>query len=92
MMSKTVYMVVVHMPHKSIICPFSNRSDAYQYFCQLLLEVSQKYGLKDFNGASLEHCRRFGYYEIRHGYFIQLHEAVMDDCEKISWLDVSNWH
>ena len=70
-----LYMVVVHMPHKDIICPFNSRLDAYQYFCKLLLEAAEKYGLKDFNGASLDHCRRFGYYKIRHGYFLQMYEA-----------------
>lgn len=75
------------MPHKSIICPFSNRADAYQYFCKLLLEAAKKYGSHDMNGASLEHCRKFGRYEIKHGYFLQFYEAELDEEETILWLD-----
>lgn len=80
-------MVVVHMPHKSTICPFSNRSNAYQYFCKLLLEVAKKYGDHDMNGASLEHCRQFGRYDIKHGYFLQLYETNLNEEETILWLD-----
>lgn len=87
MLFKRMYIVVVHMPHKSIVCPFSNRAGAYQYFCKLLLEASKKYGSHDMNGASLEHCRKFGRYEIKHGYFLQFYEAELDEEETILWLD-----
>lgn len=90
-MANKIFMVIVHMPHKSIVCPFIKQSDAYQYFCKLLLEVASKYGDTDYNGASLEHCRRFGFYEIIHGYFLQMYEADIDSPESIRWLDISGW-
>lgn len=79
------------MPHKTIVMPFSNHSNAYQYFCTLLNEASQLYGLTDMNGASLDHCKMFGRYEIKHGFFIQLYEADLDYPEKINWPDITRW-
>lgn len=86
-----LFMVVVHMPHKNIVCPFQKRTDAYQYFCKLLKEASQRYGHRDINGASIEHCLRFGFFEIKHGFFIQLYEADINSEEKIEWPDITAW-
>ena len=85
-MDKELFLVIVHMPHKSIVNAFSHRLAAYEYFCKTLNSAAEKYGDHDFNGASLEHCRCFGFYQVKPGYFIQLYETVLDREEEIAWL------
>lgn len=79
------------MPHKSIVMPFVSRSAARQEFSKLLTEASKHYGYTDMNGASLDYCKIFGRYEIKHGFFIQLYETQLDQAETINWPDISNW-
>jgi hypothetical protein len=81
-----LFLVVVHEPHQSIVCPFSSEQRARQYFKKILLECSKKYGVKDVHDADLEHCYLFGRYEIFNGYFIQLYEAELDREDDVKWL------
>lgn len=90
-MSDRVYMVVVHMPHRSIICPFEDIVEAQKYFNKLVIEAAIKYGSIDANGATAQYCKQFGYFEIKKGYFVQLYEAEFNTREEIKWLDISNW-
>lgn len=71
--------------------PFLSRSAALQEFRKLLTEASERYGYTDMNGASLDHCKIFGHYEVKHGFFIQLYETQLDQTETINWPDISNW-
>lgn len=85
-MDKNLFLVIVHMPHKSVVTVFSHRLAAYEHFCKVLNSAAKKFGDHDFNGASLDHCRQFGYYKINHGYFVQLYETTLDQEEEISWI------
>ena len=85
-MRKILFLVIVHMPHKSIVCPFVEKDHAVSYFNKLLEEAAAKYGLRDYNGGSLELCKKFFYYQVKPGYFLQMYEAALGEEEKISWI------
>lgn len=81
-----MFIVLVHKPHESVVCPFSTKEKAREYFKKILKECTDRYGVKDVHNASSEHCYAFGRYEIFNGYFIQLYEAELDKGEDIKWL------
>ena len=81
----TQFLVIVHMPHKDIVCPFSTKRKALSYFEQLLEQCKMIYGATDMNGATIDHCYEFGIYNIGFGYFVQLYEADLDEKETIPW-------
>lgn len=83
---KILYLVIVHLPHRSIVNVFEKKLQAYSHFCDLLTEISKIYGDHDFNGASLNHCRQFGYYQINHGYFLQMYETTLNSVEEVKWI------
>ena len=82
----TIYMVVIHMPHKDIIESYLTKQEAQQRFNDILLECSKHYGAIDKNGASLQHCFNYGYYQINLGYFIQMYESEIGEKTNIQWL------
>lgn len=79
------FLVLVHMPHDSTIIPCSSQQKAEEIFEQLLQECIKRYGHVDVHGASENHCRMFGRYEIYNGYYLQLYEANLDEV-RVKWL------
>ena len=82
----TQFLVIVHMPHKDIVCPFSTKKKALSYFRQLLEQCKMIYGDTDMYGATIDHCYEFGIYNIGFGYYVQLYEAELDASETIPWI------
>ena len=81
-----IYIVQVHMIHKTVSVPFNDRNLAQEYFDSLVDECVKKYGPVDSNGASAEHCKAWGRYEITKGYFLQIYPTQLNRREEIRWL------
>ena len=78
-----IYSVVIHKIHRTLIYTFDSALKCYEYFGKVIDRYSQRFGDRDANGSTLQHCLQFGFYQIDKISYIQMYESILNDADDV---------
>lgn len=78
-----IYSVVIHKINRTVIYTFDSALKCYEYFNKVINRYAARFGSKDANNATLQHCLQFGFYQISKLEYIQMYESILNDTDDV---------